>query len=75
MPWSLRNRSPVIRPEEGAELQRLYRDKEAAVQRCLAVLQTHAMESAEFFAAHETESAITRRIKEILGTTSKHWMA
>lgn len=57
----------VISPEEGAELQRLYRELDAASKRAAVVLATKGMASPEFAEADKATGAVWRRIREILG--------
>jgi hypothetical protein len=65
----------VISPEEGNELKRLYREYSAVAERAAAILAAKGMDSPEFFEADKATGVLWRRIREILGTADKHWMA
>jgi hypothetical protein len=65
----------VITPEEGAELQRLYREHAAANEKAAAILAATGMGSTEFAEADKAAGAIWRRIREILGDAGKPWMS
>jgi hypothetical protein len=65
----------VISPEEGAELQQPRLDHAAAVERTGAILAAKGMDSLEFAEADRAAGAISRRIREILGDSGKHWMS
>lgn len=72
----------LITPEEGAELERLYKELPAAQADVLAAIRTKPPSyqyddegQRKLMAAQERESAIIRRIKEILGVAGKPWQA
>ena len=65
----------IITLGESAELQRLRLEHKAAVERTGAVLAAKGMDSPEFAGADRAAGAISRRIREILGDPSKHWMS
>jgi hypothetical protein len=65
----------VVTPEEGAELQRLYREHAAATETAVAVLAARGMDSPEFAEADKAAGVIWRRMREILGDAGKHWMS
>ncbi len=62
-------------PEDGAELQRLYAEHAAATQRAFAVLASKGMEAPEFLEADRAVGDLWRRIRAILGTADRDWMA
>ena len=68
----------VISPEEGAELQQLYKDLEIAKQNTRkAILEMSKVPDGEskWLQADEAETTIIRRIKEIMGISGQHWIA
>lgn len=65
----------IITPTEHDELKRLYAEFAAATERAATVLATKGVESPEFAEADKAAGVLSRRIREILGTADKHWMA
>ena len=70
----------VISPEEGEELRKLFKNLPKAHARASAALRTNGkpLEGEllrKFMEEDAKASDIVRRIKEIQGTTGKHWMA
>lgn len=64
-----------ISPEEGAELKRLLKEWRAAQLREIEAAKANGMESEAYNRAAAETAAIVGRIKEIQGTTGRHWMA
>lgn len=66
-----------ITPEQSAELEQLREEYIAATARAAAAIVGAAggMASDAFLEAEAETAAIVRRIKEIRGTTGKHWMS
>ena len=65
----------IISPEEGNELKQLYTEHAAATARAAVILAAKGMDSPEFGEADKAAGLVWRRIREILGTADKHWMA
>lgn len=65
----------IISPEEGDELKRLYKEHAKASEQAAVILAARGMDSREFFEADKATGALWRRIREILGVSSSHWMA
>ena len=64
-----------ITPEEGAELKQLEQDYLDAHRRARDAVVTEGMSSEAYLKADAETARIMRRIKEIRGTSGKHWMA
>jgi hypothetical protein len=69
------NSRKTLTPEEEAELKRLRFQYAAATKRALRAIMGEGMSSRAFREADEEAGLAARRIKQILGTPGKHWMA
>jgi hypothetical protein len=67
--------TPILGPDEGAELKRLMGEHEQATARGREVLRQYGMESPEFAKADQETTALWRRIRELQGKSGQHWSA
>jgi hypothetical protein len=65
----------TISSEQGAEVNRLYAEYAAATRRAAAVLASKGMEAPEFLVADRAAGDLWRRIRVILGTADRDWLA
>lgn len=65
----------VLTPEEGAELNQLYKEHPVNVQRAGEMLAKHGMESPEFAESDGISTRSWKRIRELLGIAHLPWMA
>ncbi len=65
----------LLSPEEDAVLKSLYADLAHASRRATVILQMSGMTSEAFVRVDREITRIVKRIKEIRGPASKHWMA
>ena len=66
--------NPIITPEDGVELKRLYTELDHAAQKANSALKNHGMDSEVFLEADREVARIVHRMKQILGTVNLHWM-
>jgi hypothetical protein len=65
----------LLSPEEDAVLKSLYADLAHASRRATVILRMSGMTSEAFLRVDREITRIVKRIKEIRGPASKHWMA
>ena len=67
-------RKSPLTPEEARELERLWKQYKAALDRAMKAVATDGLESPAFLDAHKENIEAYRKIQEILGGTGQHWM-